>query len=383
MGITWVYEDAVEAILSRQSMPEIDCRPEKFPCPFCGAVLDSLDTRSHHIAKRHSLERPVLSIAGVAVAETEILRRPITESDIQFDNCSTFHVAINGAKADLILEKDLKTTIANSRGGYFDIGLINKRSVDDAVVSAHFVVYCRIPDVEDLRAVERVFLDTLAIGSPKLAQVDRFAQKTQQYRSATEFIDALGEYVFGTLAKDQDPASGVTLRYEHFVGRYQKALSVLGSYSSPLADAICGVIRLNLNLFAGRSRPSNIPEIDGLNRFFRDVLENGYVGVLSHTDPVGRRTACCPTDLETDFLLDRFAALARGGNGRDILREVDKRMDSGRISEHDRTKMAVLVGALGKKIGVNAESASALRMLSNDSEFGPWANRMLEDAKDE
>ncbi len=352
-------------------------RPPVFPCVICGAEFDSTDERSWHVNEVHPLARPMLVVRGLPAPALSIVRIPIGRNDLFVENATDVRVLIDGKPVDGLVPAGLGALVATERAARFTIELENERAEDSADVVARYEIDVAIPDPRDLEAVDQAFVGRLAIDRPSTKQIDDFASDVASFTSARAYAGALADYVHGVLAKDGSESGGTTLPFEAFQSKFARALAELSDHvDRPVAAAVVGVAKLNLNDVKGEPPKTGDPRLDGSLRVLSAASRLETVVVKPAGE--GATVPLCPVDRATDVVLNAYEELLDPGDA--STSNAAERAEDPTLSPQDRAKLRVfrVIGATGA--GRRDLAAPDLEALRHDAVFGRWAEHELERA---
>jgi hypothetical protein len=236
------------------------------------------------------------------------VRVPIGLEDLFVENATGMRVLLDGKPVDGIVPSELGALVATKRAARFTIELENERAEDAADVLARYEIDVAIPDPRDLEAVDQAFVARLAIDRPSTKQIDDFASDVASFVSARAYAGALADYVHGVLAKDGSESGGTTLPFEAFPSKFSRALAELSDHvDRPVAAAVVGVAKLNLNDVNGEPPKTGDPRLDGSLRALSAASRLETVVLEPAGD--GATVPLCPVDSATDVVLRAYAEL--------------------------------------------------------------------------
>jgi hypothetical protein len=277
----------------------------------------------------------------------------------------------------------LAAKLSSEGRAVFQIELENSRAADEAKVRAAYVVVTAVADQLELQAVDRLFAQHLAVDRPTLSDVREFADAASSYVTADRYADGLVEYVLAILAKERDPSSGVSLPFDAFQVKLQRALAELGPHRArPIPAAVCATAELNLNDVRGAEPATGAPALDGALILLRSIANDEPEVVSPAADKPGISAPVCPIDRDTHLVLRAYEELHLGGKEPDpvALREYAGRAEDAALSAFDRTKLRVFVAARLLAEGEHDAAIPHLNAVLHDPLFGRWAHDVLAEA---
>ena len=248
--------------------------PARFECPFCSNVFDSEPDRATHISSVHPIERPVLFVNGQTAPSNISVRSLLNPSQISIANCTGISVVKDGAEHRYRSQKRFAVDLSSERRAFYQVTLENARVTDGARTAAKYRVRVAIANETTLNAIDAEFLRHIATDDLSTSGVRRFADLCSDFPDGGDYYDALADYAFGVLAKDQ--AGGTTLKFERFRDKFSHALVVLSDYSRPVAQAVCASVRFNLNDFAHLHPLSGVQLLDSAIDFFTGLCADRH-----------------------------------------------------------------------------------------------------------
>jgi hypothetical protein len=280
-------------------------------------------------------------------------------------------VRVNGATALNIPSRRLGTFLSKQVDCEIHLDICGTGRSANLV--SRYEIKIRVPMDTELDAADKAFFTELAKTDVGLRDVEKFARQCEGLRSCGDYVSGLVDYVLGTLLKDR--AGNVSLDFKEFLAKYHAAIVALDPYDRSLARITCSFMRFNLNDFLGSVVPCGVDELDAATAFFQKRA--GLEGTQPPKQMKGLRGAkrVCPIDQTSETLLGTAANLNQAAieiTLENLTAVAERRMASGQ----DRAKAYVLLAELHLRSGRREEAAKAVRHLSNDPLFGPWAQKI-------
>jgi len=373
--VGWIRETDEDRYWEARAADLNSATPARFECPFCSDVFKSELDRATHISSAHPIERPVLFLNGQNAPSKFSLRTVLTPSQISIANCTGISVVKNGAERRYQSQKRFAADLLGERRGLYQVTLENSRIADGARTAAKYRVHVAIANETSLNTIDEEFLRYIATDDLRTSGVRRFADFCEVFPDAEDYYDALAEYAFGVLAKDQ--TGGTTLTFKQFTDKFSYALAVLSDYSRPVAQAICASVRFNLNDFAHLHPPSGVALLDSAIDFFSGLCANCQQRIHFAPSRAGKKLTLCPIDGVTEEILEAFSLL-RGKFDSSKVDGLASKIDRGTLSEFDRAKLRAIVSALYLRTKHKTLAKRNLRALEHDQMLGAWAATELE-----
>ena len=223
---------------------------------------------------------------------------------IQVQNCTSARLRINGRAPIDIPSTRVGRLLASEVNSIVELDLENKFDASAEPVRQLYHITIRVPQKHALDNVDRAFVQHLGTAAPHMAQVSNFLEDPRSAGIVREYADALAAYVRGVLIKDQDRATGVTLRPAEARDLYGDALGRLQSFRRLLPNVVCGLIRFAMNDFSLSEHATGVSRLDRIVTFLAPLVgrDGPVIQRISHSATV-RTIALCPVDHGVDRVL--------------------------------------------------------------------------------
>ena len=351
-----------------------------FQCPFCKSSFPDREHLSSHVQQHHSVKRPFVLIAGAEPSTEDVIRFRSVAPSVEVFNCTELAAGFDGDPVRPICATALAQRLAETRRGTVRLRLTNASdgSVQPVVQEYHLRVLA--PDEASLIEIDRLFLERLGRGDVNLNEVDRFYEATRD-STATEYAEALADYVRAVLLKDSDSRTGVSGRVHHYHEIQNKALNVLKAFDRPLAKLLCALMRFGLNDFSLWREITGLSDLDHANRLLGPLAEDDG-GTVSGTDrsvAPGTQVLVCPVDIDTDTVArlgKQATELSRWGPATE--EQFVALAERPSLDSFDRAKIRALWAVTALRLRATMSAQQALRLLDGDPTFGSWASSNLQ-----
>jgi hypothetical protein len=198
---------------------------------------------------------------------------------------------------------------------------------------------------------------------------------------AREYGGALGDYALGIILKERRSPPHAPVGFEEFAVKMRSALEVSKLFNRPVALAVSGSIRFNLNDFQDHAT-ATASELDTGLRFFRNITEHVAADAVNRASsgqaPSSRR-AICPVDQVSHRLLSACERLASGGKlslaELEALRQLTRGMTP--VSEQDLAKVHVICAEGYLRFARANDAVPHLRAIQFDPSLKIWAQHQL------
>jgi hypothetical protein len=238
----------------------------------------------------------------------------------------------------------------------------------------------RIAEEKHLAGVEAAFLRMARDRVLSVEAVSRFIQDCRGFNSAMPYCDGICHYLYGVMAKEQAPDSG--LRPNQYAERYLRASEQLMGFDRPLARSVRAVVAFHFNQF-DEAEPL-APE--GALRHASEAFASLLQGLPWHLEAAfSSASRSAVEDLLTDqdtlqILADASQGLLELKAKTEELQARLRRVPTG----YDRLKRALLT-AEAFAVREDATSHTAARRLARElaarPETSAWAEAMLDRLK--
>lgn len=302
--------------------------PPTYPCAQCGEVFLTPDDRSVHLFDGHITTRPVLALKGRECGRSRLSVISKTRpDDWSFRNSN--HIRVNGRTAS---EGEAKSLLSSASMGVVSVVLEGERADQE------FEFSFTIADEKDLSGVDEGLRGLVHGRSLTINAIEAFLDRTAPYTTARRYRDGLANYFYGVLAREGSPESGLLQgrgELPGYTSRFDEAVSTLGEFDRPAAEAICGLVAFHYNQFDLALRKTRSPRVARAARRFAVLLSGGVPDpsnlatadgpsldyVLSDTETERVLAWCCiPLDGSADETVSQFEAAVNDHQPTDALK---------------------------------------------------------------
>ena len=343
---------------------------------------------------------PKLLFSGIVVAKKMVIRRPLVADGIEFVNCSSVQVHLDGRFVG-VEHEDLPAWLSRRDTGHVHIVAQNYRSVDQGVARTEWILEFRLARQAELRECDRAFEEHLAVPNPTMRDVYQFLGMCPRSLGAIDYSGALADYVVGLLLKEQASASGIRGDLKDFKDKLMNALEILRWHERRVARSVTAVCKFSLNawtliqvppnlaeldaavtffLSLAESRhvkfsPPNLAELDAAVTFFLSLAESRHVKFSPHGIPGGIPT--CYVDQATKWILQAAMDLRQERAESAAQEELRLLRQNEGLTEYDLVKVDVLLAVVESRMGRQEVAKNHLQRLRFDEHFGAWARKEL------
>lgn len=381
--VGWIHEGIIDRFWEEQPKSTLDTGPRPiFVCKCCGKEFFSSETLQQHYNFDHPLELPAIYIQGQPLMRENIIRSALRAGDVEVVQCDSCHVRADGGAWETLTIPDFRRRLIEPRNSTWTVRLVHKREVDQARTEEKYHIRFRIPNPADLNAVDELFIQSLVVDELRHSHLQSYEAGLPTEAPAREYGSALGDYALGIILKERRTPPHAPVGFEEFAVKMRTALEVLRLFHRPVALAVSGAIRFNLNDFSGDA-PLAAPDLAFGLRLFKGACHADQRDStdLALPDTVKRADcAVCPVDQVTARLLAACRTFFSEGSlslsELEALRQLTR--DSAPISAQDLAKIHVICadGYLG--LGRKNDALPHLHEVRFDPMFKPWAQLRLE-----
>jgi hypothetical protein len=148
------------------------------------------------------------------------------------------HVRVNG---QVVAPAAVGTRLASMTREFVEIELRNEGARTRCVLDF------RIASEAHLQGVETAFLRMARDHVLSIDAVARFIQDCRSFGTALPYCDGICEYLYGVMAKEQSPDSG--LRSEQYSEKFLRATDTLSGFDRSLARTVRALVAFHFNQF--------------------------------------------------------------------------------------------------------------------------------------
>lgn len=249
--------------------------PPTYPCSSCGLEFSSERDLRVHRFEGHATPRPILVLQGRECGRSRLtLSTETSTADWVIQNARS--VAVNKR---LTTVDQAVAFLASQRSGVTEVTLTNGE------LSRTFQFEFTLADDADLGGVDAALCRLIDGGELSLRSIDDFIMRSKRYPTASRYTSGLANYLYGVLAREGAPESGILensqgLGYE---AKYDRAVGTLGSFDRPPAEAICGIVAFHYNQFDRAMTKTKSQRVADVSLRFEAMLkdESWPIGDLS------------------------------------------------------------------------------------------------------
>lgn len=380
--IGWVHEDAIEKFWEGQPRTVPEPKPV-FLCKHCDRELHSSEELRLHYSLEHPIQIPALYIHGKPLLRESVLRAPVKTSDVELVQCTRCEVQSDGGDVRQFSVPDFRKRFIEPVNSTWNVRLVHERSIDQSYTDEEYHIRFRIPEISLLNAVDEHFIRTLVIEELKHSDLNQYDAGLPSEAPAREYGLALGDYALGIILKERRNQPYAPVGFEEFAIKMRSALEVLRFFNRPVALAVSGSIRFNLNDFHDYGT-TTAPKLEAGLRFFRgitgEVIDSDSISLFVSETTTSAINAVCPVDRISDRLLAACMKLLCENNlplsELEALRQLTRGMTP--ISEQDLIKIHVICAEGYLRINHTTNALQHLHSVQFEPKLKDWAQRQME-----
>jgi hypothetical protein len=382
--VGWIHEGIIDRFWESQPKSTLDAHPEPiYVCNCCGKEFFSSEELKLHYNLEHPLELPAIYINGQPLMRESTLRSALRVSDVEVVQCEACHVRPDGGAWETLTVPDFRKRLVEPDNSTWTVRLVHKREVDQARTEEEYHIRFRIPQPTALNAVDALFIGSLVVDELRHSHLQSYEAGLPAEAPVKEYGSALGDYALGIILKERRNPTHAPVGFEEFAVKMRSALEVLRLFHRPVALAVSGSIRFNLNDFSAGAPPTTPDLAIGLN-FFKGVCHAGQqdLACLVLQDPSKRaNSAVCPVDETTARILAACRSLDTESGLSLTELEALRQLTRGTapVSEQDLAKIHVICAEGYLRLGFKNDALPHLHAIRFDPMLKQWAHCRLEE----
>jgi hypothetical protein len=293
---------------------------------------------------------------------------PLKPSEVVVED--TTGCLVNGKTVAL---KELGQHLASMKREFVEVQLSNAGATTRCELD-----FC-IAEVDHLVGVESAFLRVARDHELSVAALARFITECQAYPSAMPYCDGICQYLYGVMAKEGSPDSG--LKKNQYVGKYLLASETLSDFDRPLARSVRALVAFHFNQF----EDAELLAPDGTLRSAASTFLRLLKGNSWHFDSTNTKASdSAIEDLLTDQDTLQILSDARRGLIKDHADELLNHLKRAVAGGFDQMKRVILASeALAARSDESSHSSARklAREWSSHHDTSVWAQAMLDRLK--
>jgi len=342
--------------------------PTRYVCEHCARQFDDVEALRRHRFEQHPLRQPALLLRGRAVGALPVkVLTPLRNGDVVVEDAT--HCLLNDRPVE---PRSLGSVLSGMHREFVELTLRNGGAQTQCKLDF------AIADEVHLQGVEAAFLRMARDKVLSIDAIGRFNQDCRALETAMPYCDGIGHYLYGVMAKEQSPDSG--LERNEYVERFTRSADELSGFDRPLARSVRALIAFHFNQFD----EAELLAPEGALRHAAGAFAGLLQGLPWHFDAAfspapGSAVEDLLTDQETlEILADASHGLVDLKSRADELATHLRRAPPGGL---DRMKRVLLAGEALAAREDDASRAAARRLareLASQHDTSAWAEAMLD-----
>ena len=340
--------------------------PPVYPCPHCARTFGAPDKLERHLFDGHPFARPLLLFRG---RECGRARFTITDPTVATDwvalDCE--RTTLNGQD---IPPESLGASLESLRHTVATVVLHGAASTE--VADLEFAV----AEPADLDCIDERLLELVRGHQLTMASIQAFILATASYRTAARYRDGIAIYLYGVLAREQSPDSG--LARDDYRGRFDEAVELLHTFDRPPADAICALVAFHFNQFAQAAIRTRSPRIAWAAARFASILGAGTVDLEAGPAPDRAGLDFVLSDAYLEQVLT-WSCLPLDEGGSTLIDAMEASLPG--LEPLDQLKVRVLCAEHALAAGAVDRGLSQANELRHNAATADWAREYVAESK--
>jgi hypothetical protein len=337
-------------------------QPPAVPCPDCGLTFPTVQDLELHRFNGHPFIRPTLLLRGRECGRSRlIVAEPTAESD--WSVLGTKSVIINGRQAE---PSKVGAGLSVVKHGVAHVVLANEKSKQE------FDLRFAIADPSDLAGVDGRLHEMVHRHQLTIAVIEGFLAATTQFVTAADYRDGIATYLYGVLARERSPESG--LEYGAYREKFDEAVSLLGGFDRIPADVICGLVAFHYNQFDHAILRAQSPRVAWASGRLMRLLGGED---LTHDDVVAPERSSLDfvlSDAATEQVLS-WCCIPLDGSAGAAIEDMEASLNAQEPS--DQLKLRVIAAEHHLRTGANERARSHVNELRNNAAAEAWARACI------
>lgn len=240
--------------LDEPVLPKPPAKPSHI-CLVCGAAFFSHRDLDVHEYSGHIRQQPTLILNGREVGRGRLyVTKPTSVHDWVFSNSDS--VIVNGERSRPEAAAEI---LASKSKGFAEV------IAQNGDIQQTYQFDFAFADAADLQGVDDALEAVIRGSTLSLGVIDTFIMESKRYPSASRYLDGIANYLYGVLARE----GGSSERYQ---SRYDTAVTILGEFDRPPAEAICGLVAFHYNHFEHAMSKTKSARVSDVSRRFTSLL---------------------------------------------------------------------------------------------------------------
>jgi hypothetical protein len=211
--------------------------PVLYTCEVCSRNFRELEALRRHRFEQHPIRQPALLIRGRPVGSTPLkVQSSLNPADVVVEDCTRCWIDERHISVEA-----LRLLLADATTSFHVIRMSNDGA--DTLATLDFQVAKEV----DLSGVEHALVRLASRRDLTLDSVGHFIAECRDYSTGMSYCDGLSHYLFGVMAKEQVPGTG--LDRDSYATRYAQAVDQLTDIDRPVARSVRALVAFHFNHF--------------------------------------------------------------------------------------------------------------------------------------
>jgi hypothetical protein len=337
-------------------------QPPAIPCSDCGLTFTTLQDLEFHRFNGHPSVRPTLLLRGRECGRSRLtVAEPTTEGD--WSVLDSTSVTINQRQAQ---PSEVGSILSAFNHDIARVVLANERSEQE------FDLRFSIADPSDLVGVDNRLHEMVHRHQLTIAAIEAFVAATTHYVTAADYRNGIATYLYGVLAKERSPESG--LEHGAYREKFDEAVSLLGGFDRVTADVICGLVAFHYNQFDRAILRTRSPRVAWASSRLLRLLQGED---LTHDEVVAPERSSLDfvlSDAATEQVLTWCCIPLDGSAGADI-EALEASLDA--QEPFDQLKLRVIAAEHHLRTGARERARPHVNELRNNAVTERWARACI------
>ena len=334
-------------------------RPPVIPCPDCGLTFGTLQDFELHRFNGHLFLRPTLLLRGRECGRSRLtVAEPTTDGD--WSVLDSELAIVNGRKAE---PSEVGFILSGFSHGVARVVLANEKSEQE------FDLRFSVADPSDLDGVDDRLHEMVHRHQLTIAAIEGFLAATTQYVTAADYRNGIATYLYGVLARERSPESG--LEHGKYRAKFDEAVSLLAGFDRVPADVICGLVAFHYNHFDRAILRTQSPRVAWASSRLQRLLRSEE---LTHDEVVAPERSSLDfvlSDAATEQVLSWCCIPLDGSAGVEI-EEIEASLDA--QEPFDQLKLRIIAAEHHLRTGADERARPHVSELQHNPVTEAWAH---------
>jgi hypothetical protein len=337
-------------------------QPPAIPCPDCGLTFPTVQDLEFHRFNGHPTVRPTLLLRGRECGRSRVtVAEPTTEGDWRVLDSASVTVNGRGTKPS-----EVGSVLSAFNHGIARVVLANARSEQE------FDLRFSIADAADLAGVDNRLREMVQQHQLTIASIEGFVAATTQYVTAADYRNGIATYLYGVLARERSPESG--LEHSAYRDKFDEAVSLLGGFDRVTADVICGLVAFHYNQFDRAILRTQSPRVTWASSRLMRLLRGEDLTQEEVVAPERSSLDFVLSDAATEQVLT-WCCIPLDGSADADIEAMEASLDA--QEPFDQLKLRVIAAEHHLRAGASGRARPHVNELRNNAVTETWARACI------